>query len=260
MDPSVHRGGDRGRDGEAGEISRRPSKPYTPTGRSPPSGPQALRRQSNASWGSSTPTSHEVQLPSGPSNSLAASSAPGRGSNISLLSAPTRPRGGPSFNRESPREPSWAAAAPPPPRRGPIPQTYHGTPPTGPRGGFAPPPLGYDPSRQPPYRRSSSTSTIHPRAQKVTNHLSGLPAIIPGGKLLPSPLDPATERRLSQLEADKEKLFEQVAEKQKLKRAVLRDWDKLDRESTTGALRSELAEGHLQRMAEGESISGGTSF
>lgn len=261
MDLSVPRSGERGRDGDASEITRRSSKPYAPTVSVPPSGPQALRRQSNASWVSSTPTSREMQLPSGPSNSFAAASTAGRGSNISLLSAPTRPRGGPSFsNRESPREPSWAATAPPPPRRGPIQQTYHGTPPTGPRGSFAPPPLGYDSSRHPQYRRSSSTSGIHPRAQKVTNHLSGLPAIIAGGKLLPSPLDPATERRLSQLETDQEKLFEQVAEKQRLKRAVLRDWDKLDRESATGALRSELAEGHLQRMAEGESIGGGTAF
>jgi hypothetical protein len=72
-------------------------------------------------------------------------------------------------------------------------------------------------------------------------------------------LDAATEKRLSQLEIDKEKLLEQMAEKQRLKRAGLREWDRLDRESSICALKSELAEGHLQRMAD-ESIGGGVLF
>jgi hypothetical protein len=72
-------------------------------------------------------------------------------------------------------------------------------------------------------------------------------------------LDAATEKRISQLEVDKEKLLEQMAEKQRLKRAGLREWDRLDRESSICALKSELAEGHLQRMAD-ESIGGGVLF
>jgi hypothetical protein len=72
-------------------------------------------------------------------------------------------------------------------------------------------------------------------------------------------LDAATEKRLSQLEVDKEKLLEQMAEKQRLKRAGLREWDRLDRESSICALKSELAEGHLQRMAD-ESIGGAVLF
>jgi hypothetical protein len=72
-------------------------------------------------------------------------------------------------------------------------------------------------------------------------------------------LDAATEKRLSQLEVDREKLLEQMAEKQRLKRAGLREWDRLDRESSICALKSELAEGHLQRMAD-ESIGGGVLF
>jgi predicted alpha/beta hydrolase len=67
------------------------------------------------------------------------------------------------------------------------------------------------------------------------------------------------EKRLSLLEADKEKLLEQIAETQRTKRLELRDWDRLDREGAICALKSELAEGHLQRMAD-ESIGGGILF
>jgi predicted alpha/beta hydrolase len=72
-------------------------------------------------------------------------------------------------------------------------------------------------------------------------------------------LDAASEKRLAQLELDKEKLLEQMAETQRLKRAGLRDWDRLDRESSICALKSELAEGHLQRMVD-ESLGGGILF
>lgn len=75
----------------------------------------------------------------------------------------------------------------------------------------------------------------------------------------PSVLDTATEKRLTQLEADRERLLDQMAETQRSKRAGLRDWDRLDRESSICALKSELAEGHLQRMAD-ESIGGGVLF
>ena len=84
--------------------------------------------------------------------------------------------------------------------------------------------------------------------------------MVPGGKLLPSGRDPNSEKRLLQLEADKERLLEQIAEKQKAKRTGLREWDKLSRESTNSALRSDLAEGHLQRMTEGDGIGGGAAF
>jgi len=87
-----------------------------------------------------------------------------------------------------------------------------------------------------------------------------MPTILAGGKLLPSILDPAAEKRLSQLEADKVRLLEQISEKQSSKGAELKDWDRLDRESATGALRSELAEGHLQRITEGEDSKKSTAF
>lgn len=69
-----------------------------------------------------------------------------------------------------------------------------------------------------------------------------------------------TEKRLSQLDADRGRLFEEFAESQKLKRAGLRDWDKLDRESSICALKSELAEGHLQCITDTEGTLGRALF
>jgi hypothetical protein len=83
--------------------------------------------------------------------------------------------------------------------------------------------------------------------------------VLSNGKLLPG-LDPGSEKRLAQLDADRERLLEQISEKQRIKRAGLRDWDRLQRESAIGALKSELAEGQLQRMTEGEGLGGGSAF
>jgi hypothetical protein len=203
----------------------------------------------------------EAPLPSGPSNGHSRTSTPSRGTNISLLSAPTRPRGGPSFSpREgnrgfSPRTPGAVM------RRGHGASAHYG-PPTGLRNNFTPSPLSHDFNRQTSYRYGSINSNPipYPRHQRLTNHLAEMPTILTGGKLLPSILDPAAEKRLFQLEADKVRLLEQISEKQSLKRAELKDWDRLDRESATGALRSELAEGHLQRISEGEDPKKGTAF
>ena len=80
---------------------------------------------------------------------------------------------------------------------------------------------------------------------------------MPGGKLAPSGMDPAAEKRLAQLEEDKKKLLEAIEEKQKAKRQGLREWDKTERESKREGLKSELAEGHLDRMTgEGSAVSG----
>ncbi|OXV09860.1 hypothetical protein Egran_02377 [Elaphomyces granulatus] len=231
--------------------------------------PSLTSPQSNVRQLSKNPTnnsqnytsSREVPLPSGPSNGHSRTSTPSRGTNISLLSAPTRPRGGPSFSpREgnpgfSPRTPGAMI------RRGHGASAHYG-PPTGLRNNFTPSPLSHDFNRQTPYRYGNINSNPipYPRNQRLTNHLAEIPTILAGGKLLPSILDPAAEKRLFQLEADKMRLLEQISEKQRLKRVELNEWDRLDRESVTGALRSELAEGHLQRIAEGENSKKSTAF
>lgn len=243
-----------GRDLDVNEAPR-PMQPQTSS--APAQSNEARPSRNPPSNPSNHTTLQRASPPSGPSNGPMSLYTQSRGSNISLLSAPTRPRGGPSFAHRDPiRDAAWAGA--PSVRRGPAP-SVHG-PPTGPRSSFVPASLGHDNHRHSSYRHSNNASTTYPRSQRFANHLSGLPSIIPGGKLLPSVLDSATEKRLAQLEADKERLLEQIAEKQRIKRAGLRDWDRLDRESATGALKSELAEGHLQRMAEGESIGGGSAF
>ncbi|PGH16547.1 hypothetical protein AJ79_01653 [Helicocarpus griseus UAMH5409] len=228
--------------------AQRPPSPGPQNGTRPPripSQPQAFNKPQAA-----TP-------PSGPSTIPPPTGPQGRANNT-LLAAPTRPRGGPPHpstrDGPPPREGSWSG-----PSRHASPPMHHKTP-TGPRAGS-----NYESHRPPPFRRGSSSSTPyshphpHPRPQRPTNYLSGLPSIIPGGKLLASGIDPSRAKRLAQLEVDREKLLEQIEEKQRTKRAGLREWERLSRESSTGALRSELAEGHLQRMTEGDGL-GGAAF
>lgn len=206
------------------------------------------------------PSGDKVQSrspPPGPSASKRGEPA-ARGGHAALLSAPTRPKGasGPHFNRDTaPRDSPRGGGSVRRPSHGPP---YPG-PSSGGRGGPSPSP-SYDSHRPGPYRHSNSSSTTYPRTQRFTSYLSGLPTIIPGGKLLPSGLDPSFEKRIAQLEADKERLLLQIADKQKSKRTSLKEWDKLSRESSTATLRSELAEGHLQRITEGDDIGGGAAF
>lgn len=189
--------------------------------------------------------------PLGPSQGPKAAPLQRRASyNMSLLSAPTRPRRGPG-----PRDGPWTGS--PIARRGPV-ITASPSVPSGPRAPFTPPvPVGGT------HRHNSRQSVATPAgpspAPRGPNHLAGLGAVIPGGRILPSILDAAIEKRLTQLDTDREKLLDQVAETQRSKRAGLRDWDRLDRESSICALKSELAEGHLQRMAD-ESMGGGVLF
>ena len=65
-------------------------------------------------------------------------------------------------------------------------------------------------------------------------------------------------KKISQLEEDAERLRKQIEEKQKEKRAGLREWDTRERESRREGLRSELAEAQLEGLS-GEVI-GGTAF
>ncbi|KAJ5745550.1 hypothetical protein N7520_010732 [Penicillium odoratum] len=195
-------------------------------------------------------TGNHQSPPSGPSQGPRAMPSHPRGShNMNFLSAPTRPRRGPAA-----RDGPWPGA--PMTRRGP-PTTAPHTP-SGPRASFTPPMPGGN-FRHSGSRQNSTAPVVSSPVIKPPNHLAGLCTLMPGGRTLTSVLEVATEKRLSQLESDQEKLLEQLAESQKLKRAGLRDWDRLDHESSICALKSELAEGHLQRMAD-ETIGGGIPF
>ena len=103
----------------------------------------------------------------------------------------------------------------------------------------------------PAFRGSSnSTSTTYPRTQRFNPVLSGIGTIVEGGRKQPSLMDTEHEKKLQQLEDDKRKLEAAIDEKQRKKRSDLRDWDKLEREAKSSQLRSELAEGHLERLSE----------
>ncbi|EED15073.1 hypothetical protein TSTA_045350 [Talaromyces stipitatus ATCC 10500] len=200
--------------------------------------------------------SQDRNLPTAPSATILQSSQ-SRSSNVSLLSAPTRPRGATGYPS---RDSTWPAS--PTPRRAPptphASHTPHG-PPTGPRNRFAYSPPVHDVHRTPSYRHSNIVSANNPRGTKV-NHLASLPTIMNGGRLLPLVYDFQIEKRLMNLKADEEKLVEHVVEKQLLKRQGLKDWDRLQRESALNALRSELAEIHLQRMTEEDRLEGSVAF
>ena len=88
-----------------------------------------------------------------------------------------------------------------------------------------------------------------------------MPSIVPGGKAAPSSLDPMVDKKLQQIEEDKKKLEEQIAEKQRRLRGGLREWETKDRESRRDGLRSELAEQGLEMMGMGEGMGvGGAAF
>ncbi|OJD25817.1 hypothetical protein ACJ73_02817 [Blastomyces percursus] len=246
-----------GGDNERAENQLQNVRSQGPSGPSSPghqNGVQASRIPSIPGQHQAFNKPHSVTPLSAPSPVQPPTGPQARGTNMSLLSAPTRPRGGPppSSTRDGPgsRDGPW-----PGPARHNSPPMHHKTP-TGPRAGS-----NYESHRPSSFRHSSSSSTPYSlgRPPRSTNYLSGLPPIVPSGKLLPSGLDPSREKRLAQLEIDKEKLLEQIEEKQRAKRAGLREWEKLSRESSTGALRSELAEGHLQRMTGGDGL-GGSAF
>lgn len=207
-------------------------------------------------------------------------SAHNRPSSATLLSAPTRPRGGLSYRADSPRGSPYGG---PLHRRGhPSQYFYHGAPrsvqynprdgprdglrdgpPSGPRAPHPPHSIhnGSAPfDSRPPFRSNNSSSTTYPRTQRFSHYLPDSAAsIVVGGKLAPSGLDAGAEKRLAQLEDDKKKLLEQIEIKQKAKRAGLREWDKTERETKREGLKSELAEGHLERIT-GEGVVSGAAF
>ncbi|KAI9861006.1 MAG: hypothetical protein M1824_002772 [Vezdaea acicularis] len=199
--------------------------------------------------------------PAGPASAPVSMSAHNRQGNVSVLSAPRQPRGDPgrgSVGRESsyPGPPSGGYRRGPPPihTRGPHhggsagstpTSATSGGPPTGPRGGFAP-----------PFRSNNSTSTTYPRTQRFNNHTAGMPQIVAGGKLLPAY---EISDKLAKLEADKKRLEEALAEKEAKKRAAIREWDRLERESAREGYKTELADKHVKALA-GEGGMDGDAF
>ena len=217
--------------------------------RLPPSGPGPSRYEN-----------HTRDIPPGPPSAPISMSAHNRPTSASLLSAPTKPRAGSGFARDGPRDGPYGTPpyshrggryhnGPPPLRHQ---SSYDYNPPTGPRqtGPNSAPPYDAPPPR--PFRSNNSSSTTYPRTQRFSQHLSTVPTVVPGGRRTSSGLEPGQEKRLQQLEDDRKKLLEQIEEKQRSKRQALREWEKSERDSAREGLRSELAEGHLDRLSGGE--------
>lgn len=233
----------------------------------PPSGPSSSYRNGDSNFSRAPPTgpsgrsypSPAISPPVGPSSSTPQPPAYPRGNNP-VLAAPTRPsgRGRGSYGYDGPRDFSG-----PPPRRGSAHwggrggNSYSNTyTPGGPRGSVSgPSPSGPGPTPfAPPFRGSSnSTSTTYPRTQRFGNHLADLPKEVPGGQKAPDMYD---KSKLSRLEEEAEKLRAIIDQKETVKRQKLREWEAMERDAQTAALRSELAESHL-RSLNGEDESSG---
>ncbi|KAI9671134.1 MAG: hypothetical protein M1817_003641 [Caeruleum heppii] len=249
----------------------------------------------NGSSGDSrrAPSGEEMMSRNGNSTTAPPSmSAHNRPGSVSVLSAPTQPRGGPGPppRRDNPY--------PTPPssgfRRGPAPHhppPIHprgsqagppsGTPsldspgpssggiPTGPRSSHAPSghhhhhphhPSSHGPAAAGAFRGShNSSSRTYPLTQRFAHHLRDLPSVIPGGKLLPSGVPANVAEKLAKLEQDKKRLEQELMEKEEKLRGGLRTWERLERESARDGLRSELAEGQVGILS-GESGMGGAAF
>lgn len=83
-----------------------------------------------------------------------------------------------------------------------------------------------------------------------------MPQIVAGGKLLPAY---EISDKLAKLEADKKRLEEALAEKEAKKRAAIREWDRLERESAREGYKTELADKHVKALA-GEGGMDGDAF
>jgi hypothetical protein len=108
-------------------------------------------------------------------------------------------------------------------------------------------PSGGDPSS----RRKSA-----PPASALDRHFSGLPQLEPDGKRFPAAEIDAKARRL---EEEAERLRGLIAEKQRAKRAGMRDWNRLRGETASARTRGEFAEEGVRKM-NGERNAGGPAF
>lgn len=117
-----------------------------------------------------------------------------------------------------------------------------------------------------PFRQhNNSSSTTYPRTQRFNNpipvpvnHLATTEKLVPGGKLQPTGLPAEQERKMKMLEAEAERIRAEIAEKQRVKREALMEWEVRERESEREGLKSELAEASLNKLSEGEG--GGAAF
>ena len=272
--PSSHRNGNNDRPPPTG-----PSASFSQPMHSPPTGPAASMSMSAHNRGGGVSS---LRPPSGPRGALGRFDGPperdfssprGRGSLAYRGPAPFGPRGGGYGRGESSSSSTRRDFG--------SSNTYRGDYSTstsyrgggygrggslsvgGPVGG------GGSVSTEPtsfPFHGNNSSSTTYPRTQRFNaapttqSYLTTTEKLLPQGKLLPSGLPPDQEKRIKLLEAEAERMRAEIAEKQRAKREVLNEWEVRERESEREALRSGLAESHLQALVEGDNGVGRAAF
>ncbi|KAL1619123.1 hypothetical protein SLS56_010257 [Neofusicoccum ribis] len=218
--PSRPRGGGRG--GFGGGPGR-DFQPYESPGGAPPLGP----RRGSGAWG-----------PRGGGPGPAGYGGP-----------PSGPRGGPPAFRGSSNSTSTTY---------PRTQRFNNVaaiPPTGPAAAAAAINPGA-PTGPPIPTGPAGTASLNVTNLAVAQHLADLPTIVPGGIRQKDIVDTS---RLQKLEDESRRLREAIAEKEAAGRRGKREWERLEREGETMALRAELADEHL-RSLNGEGELGGAAF
>jgi hypothetical protein len=90
----------------------------------------------------------------------------------------------------------------------------------------------------------NGSSTTYPRTQRF---LADLPAVVPGGRKMPTqPLPNAA--KVKRLEEEAERLRKIIEDKEREKRGVVGEWERLEGENEVARLRTELAEGSLRKV------------
>ncbi|KAI3393914.1 hypothetical protein diail_3517 [Diaporthe ilicicola] len=213
--------------------------------------PAALRSTPAPSYSSRADTPSPTVPPSGPRGY-----GPPRGNSFS-----SRGRGGWGTPASRPHFAPTTAASPATPPTGPS------SVPTGPRASFssrdtpaASPSIASKPFNPPtgPAAQGGQRQTL---AQSL---ISSMPHIIPGGKLDPAstPLTTGVTKDLEahhrRLKEEEERIREELKAKDEKLRKSLRMWEKLERESKSFELKSDMSESSLRTIA-GEGV-GGAAF
>ncbi|KAI9661359.1 MAG: hypothetical protein M1831_003092 [Alyxoria varia] len=250
--------------------------------RAPPTGPANNGRYAGPPSETASPSSSTMPMSAHnrpgsasmnpPSHPRGSGGFRGRGgpSPYSRDQAPARDYPGPPFRRGSsfdgPRGGLSSRGAHGPPRGGdpypprdpysPIDSNRFDGPSRGPPPSRPPPRRGGDSygagSGPPSFRGSSnSTSMTYPRTQRfnqatpASRALADLPTPKDGGEKLP-PLWESS--KAEKLEEDAAKLRKMIDDREMKKRETIREWDKLERETSTASLRSDLAEQQLRAL------------
>lgn len=147
----------------------------------------------------------------------------------------TNRRSSEAFN--NPRAAPFSAGVPNAPSG---PRASAGGPPTGPAG-FRGGPVSQQPRQT---NENGNGSATYPKTQRFLNDL---PQAVPGGRKIPVKAPP-NAAKVKRLEEDAERLRRIIDEKERVKTAKLKEWERLEAECDSAKLRTELAEEGLRKI------------